>query len=577
MTVYFAWVDLVDGNPPPFSAAHHVEDEDVFGFQVSHSEGEFPQLSLEVRNPGGGLLAPGRKRWAWLSRDMGSGPVPLFFGRLVGTPEQIAEETQRLILIARPRDWRQQKETLAAGLRTLPQFDPIWIAEDVRDDPDMVLQARSALWHTDRITGQMTVSDFVVGEAGPTAVNHFRDSLQTRYVTGANRKVSVAAEVIWDQTARGSVDITDALLSAARDAGSPYSSMIGTYTGEGLIRDWPEIGTNIGGGWEVGFVSLDRYDGSATPRRHLIVNAEDGSSGRFPLWAIRPRMRARFDVARQYVERVSFEIASQIQPLVTGADEDDPIEIKLQSSAVSEPIDGVVPIGDVRRRSYFQTDRGRASLEHLVERARAVLRSQARAVEVLVDIPFAEAVGLSCRHSVTVADARLPGESATGKVTSYLFGIDGSTGEAFGRVAIGCTIGLGGSLSVTPPSLGYVQDDYVDAGYDALEGGDTALETNDTAWSFSAPVEVQDDGVLLDALTPASSIILFSAENMAPTQAAAITGPFADLTAAASAMNEVPTRFTLQMRVLDGLAFETDYTLTVADLVLPKTIDLEAA
>lgn len=566
MTVYFAWVDLVDGAAPPFSAAHHVEDEDVFGFEVAHAEGEFPQLSIEVRNLGSGLLAPGRKRWAWLSRDLGAGPVPLFFGRLVGTPEALGTETQRLTLIARPTDWRQQKEALAATLRTLPQFDPIWLSEDVRDDPDIVLQARSTLWHTDRITGEMTASDFVLGEEGPTAVAHFRDSLQTRFVTAANRTVRVSAEVIWDQTAAGSVDI------AAR-----LGATIRTYTGEGLIRGWPEIGTRIGGGWEVGTVSLRRVDGTSLQRAHLQINAEDGTSGRFPLWAIRPQMSVNYNVRRQYIERVAFDLAAGIQPLVTGVDEDDPIEIRLVSSAVSEPINGVLPIGDVRRRSYFQTDRGRQSIEHLVERARAVLRAQARAVEVAVEIPFQEAIALSCRHSVTVNDTRLPGNTATGKVIAYAFGIDGTSGEAFGRVAIGCTIGLGGALSVSPPASGYVGADYVETGYDAPEGGALAIESNDTAWAFTGSLAIQDDGVLLDALTAENTVELLTFENLGPAQAAAMTGPFQDVYAAASAMNAVPTRICLQMRALDGFVFATDYALTVADLVLPKTIDLEAA
>jgi len=51
----------------------------------------------------------------------------------------------------------------------------------------------------------------------------------------------------------------------------------------------------------------------------------------------------------------------------------------------------------------------------------------------------------------------------------------------------------------------------------------------------------------------------------------------ADAAAAMVALNEVETRPTLTMRPVDGLTFQTDYSLTVSDLVIPKSIDLEAA
>ena len=40
-------------------------DEDVFAFELSHLEGEFATLTIEIRNPRVGLLKPGRMRWCW--------------------------------------------------------------------------------------------------------------------------------------------------------------------------------------------------------------------------------------------------------------------------------------------------------------------------------------------------------------------------------------------------------------------------------------------------------------------------------------------------------------------------------
>ena len=66
---YWAWVDATETT---FTTDHVREDETLFGFAVSQSEGEFAALSLELKNPRVGLLSPGRKVWGWLSWDNGS-------------------------------------------------------------------------------------------------------------------------------------------------------------------------------------------------------------------------------------------------------------------------------------------------------------------------------------------------------------------------------------------------------------------------------------------------------------------------------------------------------------------------
>jgi hypothetical protein len=105
---YFAWClphELTDYGPQ-----HYRTDEEIFNLEVSHAEGEFPAATIEIRNPRVGLLGPGRKVWAWISwRDPAGAVHPLFFGRLVGIPEEIENETVRLTFVARPRDYYAQR------------------------------------------------------------------------------------------------------------------------------------------------------------------------------------------------------------------------------------------------------------------------------------------------------------------------------------------------------------------------------------------------------------------------------------------------------------------------------------
>ena len=67
-----------------------------------------------------------------------------------------------------------------------------------------------------------------------------------------NQGVAVTADVLWQQQAADSVDITKELVAAFRDVGTTETGMVSTFTGQGLYDNWPEEDDDIGGGWSVG-------------------------------------------------------------------------------------------------------------------------------------------------------------------------------------------------------------------------------------------------------------------------------------------------------------------------------------
>ena len=235
--------------------------------------------------------------------------------------------------------------------------------------------------------------------------------------------MKVDAEISWDQIAEGSIDITDELLAAFAAAGSP-AGVVSSYTGQGLEADWPQPGADLRGGWRVGEVTLTRADGvwkrarykdariTAPTARVLpaglridltgagaLTGARRASeafmtppvTARFYAWEFRPRFTLDYAVSRQRFERVSFELTGDVQRVFTDAGEDEEIILSLGSRRVSETIDGAVPLGDLRRPSYLNTDRGRQSLDYLIALARSRLLARARAVEIECTIPFAPA------------------------------------------------------------------------------------------------------------------------------------------------------------------------------------------
>jgi hypothetical protein len=239
-----------------------------------------------------------------------------------------------------------------------------------------------------------------------------------------------------------------------------------------------------------------------------------------------------------------------------------------------------MPIGDVRRRSYFATDRAAQSVAYLANIAAARLAASARCVDIGFEVPFTYAASFSLRHSGRIADPRLPGGEATGKIRSYRIFGSGESG-AFGcSVTIGCTPGTGDSAAVSAGTPDYVSDGYVSS-YQTATGATTTVVSDPvtglpsmTVTSFNA-FEVDDDGLDLFDMTLANCLLEQSVSKDADWQLDHCIFPRIGDTN--TSLTDNPTRVRLRMRPVTGGPFETSISIACSDLKLPKTIDLEAA
>jgi len=608
---FFAWVDE---NQTAFDPAFEREDEDVFSFAVEHNENDIASLTIEIKNPRIGLLAPGRKQWAWLSIDSdaigGSGVLPLFFGRLVAIPNSVNQEIVTLVFSARPADYLTRKAALAATLRVPPYWDPVFIAEDKRDDPDTVLEARSQLWHVDRVSLDMTVSDILVGEDGLVsfpAGDVFYDSVEITLNQSPLRSIDIDASVSWTQAAAGTIALPTGVIASA--------------TGAALVSDWPKTGANLQGGWTVAAgsatdgagiaaIQTDAWSGKGfntpdKPRDWLFINTMSASIGvvgggsaasstltegiLVPKWQIGTTLSLTYAASRQRTEQIALSMTTAVQPIVTLPDEPQPLSVS--GADVSLPIDGVMPIGDVGRRSYFPTDRGLQSIEYLICLGRAHLLARARAVQVKWECPFGLAVGLSCRMNALIFDHRLPGGQAAGKIISYGFSANVTDGQLVGTVTIGCAIGYGTAIVPTDGTPNYVQVGYVDVPYQSYTGQSVLVGSGDIA--YTVPVgDPDDDGLdLVGGLTRAEAVLAYGIQNdwevqtelVRQAMATATKAPNSNhktddcLNAAKAVLDANPTFVSFTLRPVDGGPFTFLYPVATSELSVPKMIDLEAA
>jgi hypothetical protein len=363
----------------------NVFDEDILSFQIKHEEGQVPTLDIKIKNPRAGLLAPGRKVWAWLGWNNNGTLVPLFFGVLVAIPTNLFKEVITIQFIARSPQFIENKQALAETMKIRPYYDPLWLDVGHRDDPDSILEGWSALWHIDRTTLAITHSDILNGEDGTltfTDGDAFYDSVGLSLGQAPLTNIRVEATASWWQRSSGYITVPTVNLSS--------------YTGETFFSGWPKPGAGLGGGYTVesSFI-IDTYLISQTPTASYNsswtntdpnpgqcsnASASTQSSGPalmspnpltcvltgiyqsgicfpdsdppvnrpmtssssgiiVPLWNFSADMSLRYDARRQYSEVLSFDMTANVQNVLTSPTVSQATELLALSSVdVSEPL-----------------------------------------------------------------------------------------------------------------------------------------------------------------------------------------------------------------------------------------------
>lgn len=618
---WFAWVNAGEA----FSAGTHSRrDENIISWRLEQTEGEFASLTIDVKNPKIGLLAPGRKVWAWFSFE----GAPLILCRLVGIPNSINKEVVSLVFQARPIDFQDQKVALAETLKVAPYYDLLYIAEDKENDVDAVLEARTQLWHIDPITHVVSVSDLLTGEDGTEVFEEFEVPYESVDITIGQppiRAVKVTADAPWSQSSKGR-------LAAFKDL------YVNTKAGEGLINGWPKPGASIGGGWsavdQVTFLSANvetvarsvqsnltdddlifGYGGGSVTLPDTVIDpvfltaysASSSSSGVTSSstamgvinWDVYCSLALGYDTGdRKRKDTLTFTLTTDFQALVTLPDDSEVLELTVSSRDVGLPVNlpdstgTEIPIGLATRRSFFPQERGQQSIKYLLMLARAHIVMRSRAVQVKFNCTFERALELSLRKNAILFDPRLPGGEALGKIIAYAISMQG--GQLIGEVTMGCAIGKGGTLPVRTGDATVAEEAVFEAGIQVYVNQLTHV-TEDIAYTVLSENAV-DDGIVfpLQRIPYASDVLVNTVETVpfmpgiptvSPRSSTDDCGNTTSISLSMSLdtspitawLGGIKTTVDFALKPVTGGPFESPYELEVEPLIIPKMIDLEAA
>lgn len=251
------YIAMVNPGTAYSAPTHHVEDEILEYMRIDHTEGNIPTLTIRFENPYMGPLNPARKTGIIVSWDSGAGIIPLFVGQLMAIPSDIVGETITYVYHSKAVRYEENLRLLADSMRHLPEYDEIFVSFDKRDDPDVVLEGYSKLWHVDRVTNDVTASDVLEGEDDTTDPELFTEADQPDHTTLSVEidqnllpHLTCVMNVNWTQSHVGYIDTG--------------SRAFATFSGESVVSSWPKPRDDFGGGWSAAVSGAKDPSGGGT-------------------------------------------------------------------------------------------------------------------------------------------------------------------------------------------------------------------------------------------------------------------------------------------------------------------------
>jgi hypothetical protein len=585
VTFHFAWVD--DSETTFIAGTHAREDEQIFSLVIAQNEGEFATAEIVIENPGEGLLNPARKQYAWIGVTADAVTTALFFGRVTAFPRDVVGQQVTLEFTAQFPGWEAARDTLFQSLKVAPYWDTAFIPASELTNPDQALEARSALYHYDRVTGAIALSDIITGTATTAVSDHLQDSVQFDLAAAPATSATVTATVEWEQHIIGESE------GPHFEIKKQFGGSVNSFTGASLQRAWPSAGDTIGGqsGYQVTFSKItlidplpesmpeqsDTFKAGISAAEQTYAKALFGTSvksrdAQVKRWWFDTALTVGYSFRQQRSEILTFTVDNDVQALAFGADGGD-AKIDLQA----EDVVGLALI-PARWSSYFLTARGKDSFQYLLARARAQLAASARAVEITFERPFFSALDVSCANAYTLTDASLPGGTATGKTKSYRLSVDGATGATAATITIAVSVGNGATYTAAGTAGTCAKLTALVAGAQALSGEQAPSPLSDMIYE-PYDRQVPDDPPIIDRIANDQLVQSLTVANGPDAQQALLAAnQFPVRDDAGAVLNENPTTIALTLRSLEP--FDTlSHTITVditQPWAAPKGIDLAA-
>jgi len=149
--------------------------------------------------------------------------------------------TAEIELISKPADFLEKIALLQKKSRIAPYWDDLWIRPENHNNLEEVQDVRTASLYCDRITEELSSSDWFEGKQSfSVSPPFFSESLTTKIVRAPLKSCTVNVHAHWIQSENGISNLGPSIRRAF-----PHFKM-STYTKNAVLKKWPETGKRLG-------------------------------------------------------------------------------------------------------------------------------------------------------------------------------------------------------------------------------------------------------------------------------------------------------------------------------------------
>ncbi len=442
----------------------------IFYLKIQEKENHFAEATLTIDAL---TVLPSEGTEGVLEKEDGS---RLFKGQLKGSPTKVDSYFADIVLIAIPVDFKDKNEVLQKQSRIAPYWNELWINPQKRTDYEENQSVQLASLYCDRITGDLSWSDWFHGKHHLHLDQHFfQDSLFLKTHETPLKKCTVNVTAHWIQSDTGIDDLSPAIRRAF-----PHYKM-STYTERSLSAKWPQRGQRIGrsGIW---VLKSDLKPVPATTKFSppLSLEKEEKTYRVIRHW-FKPSLWVRWHYQQKRTEVLSVTLEHHNKSLIPNVNNHKILNYTLQNinpdphvyswqpelyysngskvihenkmygchtphtSDLSFEKDERfwnlkrtfhTPLGHPARASFFLTDQGYLATEHALEIAKKELAKTARCLEVYLEGRWDELESVTTDMTISLSDSRLPEGKFIGKVVKHMLIAEGETGKRWAQLTL---------------------------------------------------------------------------------------------------------------------------------------------
>lgn len=488
MTIFFTWVKKEEDFNPKI---HKPADFQLLSVILTQSENGKAIAKLKIVDKG---LEWPENCLGFVCYEIQGKVHNLLCGEVSKSPKMIGNGIAEIEMKSFIENEAAQMAELGSRLKKAPYWDELFVSPQRRGVSAEWLDARSSFLHWNRVSGKLGLSDIFTG----AETLDLSGDVVGDYALGVSEmpysQVDVHLSAEWIQHLEGLFDLTSLV------AGKFKGGIINSLTGGELVRRWPKEGQTLGrSGYQVVESYIREIDPPYTGILDLYPTVTPGfstydssSEKTRTIRARRKWYKGSLTIGWRYSQKRSEEVLFSLKNAGVSGEKVKKVDLRLGDITSKNS-------AQVSRSTFFNTDRGRQTIEHAIEIAKSHLAMSARCVETEVKVPLEKALGITLDHCVTINHPHDEAKKIKGKVSGYQLFASGYEAYALIKIAF---------------SLGGVTQAPVISSLETIYGVDTYGEINAPAVyvspsriAYQMPLECDGNGVDQSVFKGASDFI----------------------------------------------------------------------